>query len=172
MNSIASLPQDGTVDRTLAASYNVLEQAPPPTLREILGAYKAKGDGDRDLLMAMLNAKSAEDQRLASVAALQRTMLEIHQAHSVSATVTESPARAAHPSPLGNSRYDYGMASPGYEHRHLPERSPRSVYRSPPTDAEYNHHPYSSSHRRSHAHQSTREYHPEPHTYSHSTTQS
>jgi hypothetical protein len=37
-------------------------QAPPPTLRDILGAYKARGDGDRDMLIAMLNAKSAEDQ--------------------------------------------------------------------------------------------------------------
>jgi hypothetical protein len=39
-----------------------LIQAPPPSLREILGAYKSKGDGDRDMLIAMLNAKSAEDQ--------------------------------------------------------------------------------------------------------------
>jgi len=35
---------------------------PPPTLREILGAYRSRGDGDREMLMAMLNAKSAEDQ--------------------------------------------------------------------------------------------------------------
>ena len=37
-------------------------QPPPPSLREILGAYRSKGDGDRDMLIAMLNAKSAEDQ--------------------------------------------------------------------------------------------------------------
>ena len=35
---------------------------PPPTLREILGAYRSRGDGDREMLMAMLHAKSAEDQ--------------------------------------------------------------------------------------------------------------
>jgi len=40
----------------------ISQQPPPPSLREILGAYKAKGDGDRDMLLAMLNAKSAEDQ--------------------------------------------------------------------------------------------------------------
>ena len=40
----------------------ILPQPPPPSLREILGAYKSKGDGDRDMLIAMLNAKSAEDQ--------------------------------------------------------------------------------------------------------------
>lgn len=37
-------------------------QPSPPTLRDILGAYRAKGDGDRDMLLAMLNAKAAEDQ--------------------------------------------------------------------------------------------------------------
>ena len=39
-----------------------VNQVPPPSLREILGAYKSRGDGDRDMLIAMLNAKSAEDQ--------------------------------------------------------------------------------------------------------------
>lgn len=38
------------------------EQTPPPSLREVLGAYNSRGDGDRDMLIAMLNAKSAEDQ--------------------------------------------------------------------------------------------------------------
>ena len=38
------------------------KQPPPPTLREILEAYKARGDGDREMLLAMLNAKSSEDQ--------------------------------------------------------------------------------------------------------------
>lgn len=37
-------------------------QPPPPSLREILEAYKARGDGDREMLLAMLNAKSSEDQ--------------------------------------------------------------------------------------------------------------
>lgn len=39
-----------------------MSQPPPPTLREILEAYKARGDGDREMLLAMLNAKSSEDQ--------------------------------------------------------------------------------------------------------------
>jgi hypothetical protein len=39
-----------------------LDTQPPPTIREILAAYKAKGDGDREMLIAMLQAKSAEDQ--------------------------------------------------------------------------------------------------------------
>ena len=37
-------------------------QSPPPSLREILSAYRTKGDGDRDMLLAMLSAKTAEDQ--------------------------------------------------------------------------------------------------------------
>lgn len=40
----------------------MIAQTPPPTLREVLGAYNSRGDGDRDMLIAMLNAKSAEDQ--------------------------------------------------------------------------------------------------------------
>ncbi|KAF8740668.1 hypothetical protein AX14_007800 [Amanita brunnescens Koide BX004] len=55
------------------------DQPPPPSLRDILAAYKANGDGDREMLLSMLNAKAAEDQRIASVAALHRTALEIYQ---------------------------------------------------------------------------------------------
>ena len=34
----------------------------PPSVKEILLAYTAKGDGDRDVLLAILQAKTAEDQ--------------------------------------------------------------------------------------------------------------
>lgn len=36
-------------------------QRPSPTMHEILAAYTAKGDGDRDMLFTLLNAKAAED---------------------------------------------------------------------------------------------------------------
>ena len=42
--------------------FSYLLQPPPPSLREVLGAYNTRGDGDRDMLIAMLNAKTAEDQ--------------------------------------------------------------------------------------------------------------
>ncbi|KAI0662550.1 hypothetical protein C8Q70DRAFT_1051178 [Cubamyces menziesii] len=71
---------DPTMKTLLTSSWRVLEQPPPPSLREILEAYKARGDGDREMLLAMLNAKSAEDQRLASIATLHRTMLDLYQA--------------------------------------------------------------------------------------------
>ncbi|TDL28802.1 hypothetical protein BD410DRAFT_781340 [Rickenella mellea] len=73
---------DPAMRSLLASTWQVLDQPPPPTLREILGAYKSKGDGDREMLLAMLNAKSAEDQRIASMASLHRTMLDIHQTTS------------------------------------------------------------------------------------------
>lgn len=41
---------------------SLYDQPPPPSLREILAAYKANGDGDREMLLTMLNAKAAEDQ--------------------------------------------------------------------------------------------------------------
>ncbi|KAL4069441.1 hypothetical protein J3A83DRAFT_4359352 [Scleroderma citrinum] len=74
--------------RLVMSTWHVLEQPPPPSLREILGAYKAKGDGDRDMLLAILNAKSAEDQRLAAVASLHRTLLEVS---SVDASTSSQP---------------------------------------------------------------------------------
>jgi hypothetical protein len=40
----------------------ILQQPGPPSLRELLEAYSQKGNGDRELLLAMLNAKSSEDQ--------------------------------------------------------------------------------------------------------------
>ena len=30
-------------------------------MNDILGAYRAKGDGDREMLLALLNAKTAEE---------------------------------------------------------------------------------------------------------------
>jgi hypothetical protein len=70
--------------RLLVTAHSILEQPPPPSLREILTAYRTKGDGDRDMLLAMLSAKTAEDQRLSSTASLQRTVLEICQQASSS----------------------------------------------------------------------------------------
>ncbi|KAG9124568.1 hypothetical protein FRC07_011086, partial [Ceratobasidium sp. 392] len=61
----------------LDSTFQALSQAPPPSIREILGAYSAKGEGDRDMLVALLNAKSAEDQRIAAVATLQQTVLQM-----------------------------------------------------------------------------------------------
>jgi hypothetical protein len=59
-------PRTGFYFFHYSSPYSILSffitQSPPPSLREILAAYRAKGDGDRDMLLAMLNAKAAEDQ--------------------------------------------------------------------------------------------------------------
>ncbi|KAF5355652.1 hypothetical protein D9756_004212 [Leucocoprinus leucothites] len=70
---------DSDIKRMVASSFKVLDQPSPPTLREILAAYRARGDGDRDMLLAMLNAKAAEDQRIAAMANLHRTVLDVYQ---------------------------------------------------------------------------------------------
>jgi len=105
MNSLASshepFPQ---MNHLLGSAHSILEQSPPPSLREILIAYRTKGDGDRDMLLAMLNAKTAEDQRLSSVASLHRTMLEICQQTAPSPTEQSS-------STCVNSSYHYPTSS-------------------------------------------------------------
>lgn len=48
--------------QALNAAIHAFDQVPAPSLREVLGAYRLKGDGDREMLLAILNAKAAEDQ--------------------------------------------------------------------------------------------------------------
>ncbi|KAF8226112.1 hypothetical protein L208DRAFT_1407643 [Tricholoma matsutake] len=73
-----SHPSSPDINHLVTSAFSVLEQSPPPSLREILVAYRSKGDGDRDMLLAMLNAKSAEDQvrsLLQSLLSLPLTLL-------------------------------------------------------------------------------------------------
>ncbi|KAH9922014.1 uncharacterized protein BXZ73DRAFT_79807 [Epithele typhae] len=115
---------DLTMKALLASSLRVLDQPPPPTLREILEAYKARGDGDRDMLLAMLNAKSAEDQRLASHATLHRTLLDFYHAPPL------------HPVPpmlaMQLSDGPHSAASSAYPHPHHFPSPPASYHHSPP----------------------------------------
>ncbi|KAF8759137.1 hypothetical protein RHS01_02704 [Rhizoctonia solani] len=66
----AASPQ--STKSVLDSTFQALSQSPPPTIREILGAYSAKGEGDREMLVALLNAKSAEDQRIAAMATFNK----------------------------------------------------------------------------------------------------
>ncbi|RPD63235.1 hypothetical protein L226DRAFT_606977 [Lentinus tigrinus ALCF2SS1-7] len=121
----------------LASSWRVLEQPPPPTLREILEAYKARGDGDREMLLAMLNAKSSEDQRVASLATLHRTMLDMYQAPHVPAP----PVIPLH-GPDGHSQ--------PYTHAHPFPSPPASYHHSPPASMSHHlhhDHPHYARHR-------------------------
>ncbi|THV06086.1 hypothetical protein K435DRAFT_834501 [Dendrothele bispora CBS 962.96] len=82
-----------THDSLIASARQTLDQPAPPTLREILTAYRTKGDGDRDMLLAMLNAKAAEDQRIAQSASLHRALLEEHYSQaSILPPITHYPS--------------------------------------------------------------------------------
>ncbi|KAF8058277.1 hypothetical protein FPV67DRAFT_1524738 [Lyophyllum atratum] len=122
-----------------ASAFSVIEQAPPPTLREILTAYRAKGDGDRDMLLAMLNAKTAEDQRISSLASLQRTLLEVYQAPR-SQNISQAP-----PQPHMNGTRPY--PTPSFtQSPHLCDKKPRRQHHQP------HHHRLPSSSRSPHVH--------------------
>ncbi|KAI0067744.1 hypothetical protein BV25DRAFT_1819163 [Artomyces pyxidatus] len=111
-----------TTKSLLASTWQVLDQPPPPSLREILGAYRTRGDGDREMLMAMLNAKSAEDQRIASVASLHRSMLEYYQAPPPrQPSAYESPYPTVLDAPM---QYNGGYYPPPTTSHHPPSRSP------------------------------------------------
>jgi hypothetical protein len=71
-------------------------QMPPPSLREVLGAYNLKGDGDRDMLIAMLNAKSAEDQVSALQVLIASPELMIVLAYGVCSSITQNTFRNTH----------------------------------------------------------------------------
>ncbi|KAF8748178.1 hypothetical protein RHS01_11004 [Rhizoctonia solani] len=74
-----SAPSSSSSTSTEALA-TALSQPPPPTLREILSAYAAQGRGDRDMLIALLKAKAAEDQRITNVAKLQQQVLQVQLA--------------------------------------------------------------------------------------------
>ncbi|KAF8887963.1 hypothetical protein CPB84DRAFT_1749612 [Gymnopilus junonius] len=131
--------------RLFSSAHSILEQPPPPTLREILSAYRAKGDGDRDMLLAMLNAKTAEDQRLASLTSLHRTMLEIYQQTPPTSEPSHSSSRHSisgayhYPTPTFTTSpraYDQPQSRRSH-HRH---RVASGGSRSPPPSRVHLHH--------------------------------
>ncbi|EPS99092.1 hypothetical protein FOMPIDRAFT_1060924 [Fomitopsis schrenkii] len=144
MNSLPSPPPahrpDPAMDSLLAAAWQSIQQSPPPSLREILDAYRTKGDGDRDMLIAMLNAKAAEDQRIAALASLQKSMLDMYQpsAHPVHGQTipplhisepSQSQSLYAHShrsrSPYSSAhQYHASMPSPPPSYHHHSSRSP------------------------------------------------
>ncbi|KAG9088089.1 hypothetical protein FS749_002421, partial [Ceratobasidium sp. UAMH 11750] len=78
-------------------------QPPPPTLRDILGAYAARGQGDRDMLIALLNAKAAEEARIAAVAALQQNILQMQMSVAAAQIRQNEAARSEPRSPVSPS---------------------------------------------------------------------
>lgn len=165
MNSAHPLPDsasyarnlsDSDIRRMVASSFQALEQPTPPTLREILTAYRAKGDGDREMLLAMLNAKAAEDQRIAATVNLHRTVLDVYQSsfeplpparvngnyHYPTPSFTHSPPCEQRSS----RRTQYPRAS---SRSRSPQRHPSHLL--PPRDTPMYHEPPRKRHRGSHS---------------------
>ncbi|KZW02036.1 hypothetical protein EXIGLDRAFT_736764 [Exidia glandulosa HHB12029] len=101
----------------LASTWAVLQQPPPPSIREVLTAYNAKGTGDREMLLAMLTAKSAEDQRIASLATLQNSMLQIY---TTAASASAPHAAPLSPDSLSRSASGHGKPEPALQHHYAP----------------------------------------------------
>ncbi|OJA18842.1 hypothetical protein AZE42_00829 [Rhizopogon vesiculosus] len=166
MNTRPSYPTSDCSDyrRLIMSSSQILEQAPPPSLREILGAYKSKGDGDREMLIAMLNAKSAEDQRIASVASLHKTLLEMSAADAWHS----SPSAASHTLPTPYSKHGQhpsdissGRVSPQL----LPlVREPPQLSQPPRKRQRSSHSPASSHYETRPSHTSSRDLPPSPYS--------
>ncbi|KAI0762674.1 hypothetical protein C8Q74DRAFT_170230 [Fomes fomentarius] len=136
---------DSTMKALVTSSWRVVEQPPPPTLREILEAYKARGDGDREMLLAMLNAKSSEDQRIASIATLHRTMLDMYQ-------VPRGPAVP----PIPPLHLPDAHHTQTYSHPHHFPSPPASYHHSPhPPASQSLHYDHSRSHQRTDSSSST-----------------
>ncbi|ELU42667.1 rRNA (adenine-N6,N6-)-dimethyltransferase [Rhizoctonia solani AG-1 IA] len=57
-----------------------VRQPPPPTLEEILGTFSSQEGGDKELLEAIVRAKEAEELRVAAVASLQETIMQLQHA--------------------------------------------------------------------------------------------
>ncbi|KAJ7139783.1 hypothetical protein C8R44DRAFT_312998 [Mycena epipterygia] len=162
---------DPPLGHVVSSASSVLDQAPPPSLRDILGAYKANGDGDRDMLLAMLNAKTAEDQRLASMAALHRTMLEVYQSpplhlngshHYSTPKFTQSPPlREARPA---RNVYHHSVSSTSRSPPHT--RVPLPSMRAPSPHSEHRRKRARASHSPPPPHSSTRRREPlhDPHS--------
>lgn len=79
------------------------------------------------MLIAMLNAKSAEDQRLASVASLHRTLLEMSAADARHA----SPPPASHPLPPSAPYSKHGIYPSDMTNERVSPQ-PLPVVREPP----------------------------------------
>ncbi|KAG8754122.1 hypothetical protein FRC11_006853 [Ceratobasidium sp. 423] len=105
----------------------------PPTLREILAAYSAKGEGDREMLIALLQAKAAEDTRIANVAKLQEQVIQMQMA-ALSAHIQSTLAKRPQAAEKHERRSPVSPSPPARQHRsRTPIRSRAHPY-SRPTD--------------------------------------
>ncbi|KAG7450235.1 uncharacterized protein BT62DRAFT_927552 [Guyanagaster necrorhizus] len=108
------------------AAHDSLSQPPPPTVREILDAYRAKGDGDRDMLLAMLKAKTAEEHSQAERAALLRTLIDV-QRHTSSYLPSPHISHYPTPSTSHSPPQQHHLLVPHRQSRHQRSDSPYAL---------------------------------------------
>ncbi|KAI0343964.1 hypothetical protein BDW22DRAFT_1355200 [Trametopsis cervina] len=99
----------------IASTFQTLDQRAPPSMHEILAAFTSKGDGDREMLFALLNAKAAEDNRIAADRNLRRSLLEMYRTPHASSSAMYMPESPMYPFP----------SPPTSSYRESPHRSPR-----------------------------------------------
>lgn len=81
--------------------------APPASLSSILESFRKSGEGDRDLLLSILGAKKAEEERLTALIQTRLTILQarlsLHSAAASVAANTPPPPMPAALEPRGSS---------------------------------------------------------------------
>ncbi|KAH7104110.1 hypothetical protein BKA62DRAFT_635102, partial [Auriculariales sp. MPI-PUGE-AT-0066] len=157
--TVHDAPVGNELRAILNSTWTSLQQPTTPSLREVLGAYNAKGTGDRDMLLALLNAKSAEDNRIAATTTLQNTMLQFYTSRSGTPAVYTapsthtSPRMMMQPAPLSPDSLSHSTLPPPQHQQHFSRHADMSL-------GHVRHHPY--IHAASHAREREWEHADEP----------
>ncbi|KAK1926042.1 hypothetical protein DB88DRAFT_480494 [Papiliotrema laurentii] len=89
--------------------------APPSSLTSILDSFRRSGEGDRELLLSILGAKKAEEERLTALIQTRLTILQARLSiHSAAASLSYSP-----PTPQSDAIGPKDIPAPI-----MPERTP------------------------------------------------
>lgn len=81
--------------------------APPASLKSILDSFRRSGEGDRDLLMAILGAKKSEEERLTAIIQTRLTILQARLNLAAIQAQMPEPAMPPMPQQKESPRYYY-----------------------------------------------------------------
>lgn len=101
-------------------------QPPPPaSLKSILDSFRRSGEGDRDLLMSILGAKKAEEERMTAIIQTRLTILQARlNLATIQAQMQAMPPpdalRAERTPSLTHSASSHESSPAYYDHVHLP----------------------------------------------------
>jgi len=100
---------------------NAMEQPIPPSVREILTAYAAKcNEVDREVLLAILQAKAAEDQRITALATLNQQYVAL-QRHALEATALAMRQHQQQEGDQTNGHHSSSPSRPQSQPQHRPD---------------------------------------------------